>query len=91
MTVALRSICRDYPAGGGILRELLQNADDAGASSVVRRLPLPFLLQLCPSFFSFGQVLNPSIETRPRFEQLPNGQSSSRRSWSVSRSCTFGI
>lgn len=34
MTVALRSICRDYPAGGGILRELLQNADDAGASSV---------------------------------------------------------
>lgn len=34
MTVALRSICCDYPAGGGILRELLQNADDAGASSV---------------------------------------------------------
>lgn len=35
ITVALRNICRDYPAGGGILRELLQNADDAGASYVV--------------------------------------------------------
>ena len=91
MTIVLRSICRDYPAGGGILRELLQNADDAGASSVVRRLPLLFPLQLCLSLFSFGHVLTPSIETRPRFKQLPNGQSSSRRSYSVSRSCTFGI
>jgi len=35
ITVALKNICRDYPAGGGVLRELLQNADDAGASSVV--------------------------------------------------------
>lgn len=41
MTVALRNICRDYPAGGAILRELLQNADDAGASNVVCRLALP--------------------------------------------------
>jgi len=35
ITVALKNICRDYPAGGGVLRELLQNADDAGASNVV--------------------------------------------------------
>jgi sacsin len=35
ITIALKNICRDYPAGGGVLRELLQNADDAGASSVV--------------------------------------------------------
>ncbi len=35
LTVALKNICRDYPAGGGVLRELLQNADDAGASTVV--------------------------------------------------------
>ncbi len=35
LTSALANICRDYPAGGGILRELLQNADDAGASTVV--------------------------------------------------------
>jgi len=35
MVVTLRNICRDYPAGGGILRELLQNADDAGATQVV--------------------------------------------------------
>ncbi|ERF72113.1 hypothetical protein EPUS_02904 [Endocarpon pusillum Z07020] len=34
LTVALRKICRDYPAGAGILKELLQNADDAGASTV---------------------------------------------------------
>jgi sacsin len=35
LTVALKNICRDYPAGGGVLRELLQNADDAGATVVV--------------------------------------------------------
>ncbi|KAI9877667.1 MAG: hypothetical protein M1830_003147, partial [Pleopsidium flavum] len=34
LTVTLKNICRDYPAGGGILRELLQNADDAGASEM---------------------------------------------------------
>jgi sacsin len=36
LTVSLRKICRDYPAGAGVLKELLQNADDAGASTVVR-------------------------------------------------------
>jgi len=36
LTLALKNICRDYPAGGTVLRELLQNADDAGATSVVR-------------------------------------------------------
>src|SRR5204862_915559 len=35
ITTALKNICRDYPPGGGILRELLQNADDAGATEVV--------------------------------------------------------
>jgi len=35
LTIALKNICRDYPAGGGVLRELLQNADDAGATFVV--------------------------------------------------------
>ncbi|OBT62242.1 hypothetical protein VE03_08031 [Pseudogymnoascus sp. 23342-1-I1] len=34
LTVALKNICRDYPAGGTVLRELLQNADDAGATEV---------------------------------------------------------
>ncbi|KAI9733902.1 MAG: hypothetical protein M1834_002557 [Cirrosporium novae-zelandiae] len=34
ITTTLRNICKDYPAGGGILRELLQNADDAGATVV---------------------------------------------------------
>ena len=35
LTVALKNVCRDYPAGGGVLHELLQNADDAGATVVV--------------------------------------------------------
>ncbi|KAF4626625.1 hypothetical protein G7Y89_g11535 [Cudoniella acicularis] len=34
LTVALKNICRDYPAGSTVLRELLQNADDAGATIV---------------------------------------------------------
>jgi sacsin len=38
LTTALKNICRDYPAGGTVLRELLQNADDAGATDVVRNL-----------------------------------------------------
>jgi hypothetical protein len=38
LTTALKNICRDYPAGGGVLRELLQNADDAGATAVVNIL-----------------------------------------------------
>ncbi|KAG0646208.1 hypothetical protein D0Z07_8415 [Hyphodiscus hymeniophilus] len=34
LTIALKNICRDYPAGSGVLRELLQNADDARATEV---------------------------------------------------------
>ncbi|KAH8668096.1 hypothetical protein BGZ60DRAFT_528433 [Tricladium varicosporioides] len=34
LTIALRGVCRDYPSGGIIIRELLQNADDAGATVV---------------------------------------------------------
>lgn len=41
--IALRNICQDYPAGGGILKELLQNADDAGASSVVSTVHFSFI------------------------------------------------
>jgi hypothetical protein len=40
LTTALKNICRDYPAGGTVLRELLQNADDAGATEVVCNLRL---------------------------------------------------
>ena len=50
MTVALRNICRDYPAGGGVLRELLQNADDAGAASVVSILLSFRYLFMCAPF-----------------------------------------
>jgi len=41
LTTALKNICRDYPAGGTVLRELLQNADDAGATEVVRQSSFP--------------------------------------------------
>jgi sacsin len=41
LTTALKNICRDYPAGGTVLRELLQNADDAGATEVVRGFRAP--------------------------------------------------
>ncbi|KAF8247792.1 hypothetical protein K440DRAFT_550295 [Wilcoxina mikolae CBS 423.85] len=34
LTTALRNIIREYPSGGGVLRELTQNADDAGANTV---------------------------------------------------------
>lgn len=53
MTVTLRNICRDYPAGGGILRELLQNADDAGASDVVSIFSILFSYVAFPSSLLF--------------------------------------
>ncbi|KAI9763065.1 MAG: hypothetical protein M1840_000956 [Geoglossum simile] len=34
ITTTLANILRDYPAGSTVLRELLQNADDAGASKI---------------------------------------------------------
>ncbi|RDL31938.1 uncharacterized protein BP5553_09340 [Venustampulla echinocandica] len=37
LTTALKNICRDYPASGTVLHELLQNADDAGGT-VLREL-----------------------------------------------------
>jgi sacsin len=42
LTTALKNICRDYPAGGTVLHELLQNADDAGATAVVCSLWICF-------------------------------------------------
>jgi hypothetical protein len=35
LTTALKNLTKEYPGGGGTLRELLQNADDAGATEVV--------------------------------------------------------
>ncbi|CAL4060152.1 unnamed protein product, partial [Meganyctiphanes norvegica] len=35
LTTRLRNILEDYPCDGGIMKELLQNADDAGASEIV--------------------------------------------------------
>jgi sacsin len=41
-TTRLRGILTEYPPGTTILKELLQNADDAGAKLIVP-FPLPFL------------------------------------------------
>lgn len=51
LTITLKNICRDYPAGGGILRELLQNADDAGASELVS-------VDTCSTALSFMDLTN---------------------------------
>lgn len=52
---SLRSILQNYPFSVGILRELLQNSDDAGASKQVRdpsnfKLPMVifFTPDICP-------------------------------------------
>jgi sacsin len=34
LTVRIREILRNYPEGSSILKELIQNADDAGAADV---------------------------------------------------------
>ncbi|QSZ28753.1 hypothetical protein DSL72_003258 [Monilinia vaccinii-corymbosi] len=53
ITNALKNICRDYPAGGAVLRELLQNADDAGASTV------KFVLD--DNFYETEPLLHPEL------------------------------
>eukprot|EP01032_Pedospumella_encystans_P002830 gene2830-3324_t len=35
LTASIRNILRNYPEGTAVLKELVQNADDAGASTVV--------------------------------------------------------
>lgn len=43
LTKIIKSILDSYPLGNGILRELLQNSDDASATKQVCRYYLPFL------------------------------------------------
>lgn len=40
LTKRLSGLLKEYPPGVSILRELLQNADDAGATSIVPTPPL---------------------------------------------------
>ena len=40
ITTRLSGLLKEYPPGVSILRELLQNADDAGATEIVSRLYL---------------------------------------------------
>jgi sacsin len=35
LTASIRNILRNYPEGTAVLKELVQNADDAGATTVV--------------------------------------------------------
>ena len=41
-TTRLRGILSEYPPGTSILKELLQNADDAGAKLIVSPISLKF-------------------------------------------------
>jgi sacsin len=42
LTKRLRGLLREYPPGTTVLRELLQNADDAGAHKIVPPPNPPF-------------------------------------------------
>ncbi|KAI9761621.1 MAG: hypothetical protein M1840_001737 [Geoglossum simile] len=77
ITTALRNICREYPAGGVVLRELLQNADDARATHVEFRLDTrsyPDLPLLHPGLRQYqGPALlayNDAIFSEKDFESL---------------------
>ena len=41
---AIRAILHDYPFSASILRELLQNSDDARATKQVHAMPLTMLI-----------------------------------------------
>ncbi|XP_074631900.1 sacsin-like [Acropora palmata] len=55
LTHILRSILERYPDGGQILKEIIQNADDAGATKV------SFLLDSRPDFYGRNSLYNPSL------------------------------
>jgi sacsin len=65
LTVRLRGLIRDYPEGVGIVKELLQNADDSGARRLhiiidwrtypTDRLPVPEMAALQgPALLAFN-------------------------------------
>lgn len=53
ITSLIKNILNSYPAGNPILRELLQNSDDAGAKEQVRIFIEPLV------FFMLASVTNP--------------------------------
>lgn len=77
LTVRLRNLVEGYPKGFGILKEFLQNADDAGASAVevvmdwrahpTSGLPTPGLTRLCgPALL----IINDAVFTDPDFDSI---------------------
>ncbi|MET0396738.1 MAG: DUF3883 domain-containing protein [Longimicrobiaceae bacterium] len=77
LTVRLRNLVQGYPKGFGIVKEFLQNADDAGASAMEivmdwrvhpsSRLPAPALARLCgPALL----VVNDAVFTDPDFRSI---------------------
>jgi hypothetical protein len=50
LTVRLKELIRNYPRGVGIIKEFIQNADDAGAN-------------LCPSCSTCGRIPRDTSET----------------------------
>lgn len=77
LTVRLRNLVQGYPKGFGVIKEFLQNADDAGATAVEivmdwrvhpsSRLPAPTLASLCgPALL----IVNDAVFTDPDFRSI---------------------
>ncbi|MBD1863988.1 MULTISPECIES: sacsin N-terminal ATP-binding-like domain-containing protein [Trichocoleus] len=97
LTTRLKNLIRDYPEGVGIIKELIQNADDAGATRVeivfdwrthnFTQLPDPCMKALMGAAML---VYNDSIFTDQDFQNIQNlGHSGKRETlWKTGR---FGV
>lgn len=59
LTARIREVLRNYPAGPSILKELIQNADDAGARDVA--LCIDERHHECPAGQALSQFLGPAL------------------------------
>jgi sacsin len=97
LTVRLRNLIHDYPEGVGIVKELIQNADDAGAKRIhitfdwrqhaCNRLPAPTMRELMGAAMV---VYNDSVFSDGDFDNIQSlGESGKRETlWKTGR---FGV
>lgn len=97
LTVRLRNLIHDYPEGVGIVKELIQNADDAGAKRIhitfdwrqhpCNGLPAPTMRELMGAAMV---VYNDSVFSDADFENIQSlGESGKRETlWKTGR---FGV